>query len=220
MLDKVISLIKENNMQLPKILLNNYVKLNLTDRELIILIYLINDADTTYNPSKISSELNIPIKEILDSISKLSDKGFLKIEIVKVDKVRYENLSLDNLYKKLGFLIVNEEDKVTNIYDTFEKEFGRTLSPIEYEIISNLEKNYSEELILLALKEAIFNNAISLKYVDRILSDWKKKNIKSAFDVEKEKIKFKEKKETPKELFDYDWLNEKWDNKILRWNHY
>lgn len=209
MLEKVINLIKDSSIYLPRLLLNNYLKLNINDRELIILIYLLNEQDTTYNPSKISNELNIPIKEILDNISKLSEKGFLKIEIVKKDKVREEHLSLDNLYKKLGFLIVNEEDKVTNLYDTFEKEFGRTLSPIEYEIISNLEKNYSEELILLALKEAIFNNAVSLKYVDRILSDWKKKNIKSALDVEKERIKFKEKKETPKELFDYDWLNEK-----------
>lgn len=209
MLDKVINLIKDSSVSIPKLLLNNYVKLNLTDRELIILIYLMNEADTTYNPSKISNDLGMPIKEVLDHTSKLSDKGFLKLEIVKIDKVREEHLSLDNLYKKLGFLIVNEDDKQANIYDTFEKEFGRPLSPIEYEIISNLEKNYSEELILLALKEAIFNNAISLKYVDRILSDWKKKNIKSAIDVEKDKIKFKEKKESPKELLDYDWLNEK-----------
>lgn len=209
MLEKVMNLIRNSSISFPKLLLNNYVKLNLTDRELIILIYLINETDTTYNPSKISSDLAMPIKDVLDYTSKLSDKGFLKLEIIKIDKVREEHISLDNLYKKLGFLIVNEEDKQTNIYDIFEKEFGRPLSPIEYEIISNLDKNYSEELILLALKEAIFNGAISLKYVDRILSDWKKKNIKSAIDVEKDKIKFKEKKESPKELLDYDWLNEK-----------
>lgn len=54
-----------------------------------------------------------------------------------------------------------------------KKEFGRTLSPIEYEIISSFEDSYSKELILLALK-AIFNKVASLKYVDRILQEWTK----------------------------------------------
>lgn len=212
MLEKVVSLIKDSCISLPRLLFNNYVKLNLSDRELIILIYLINDNDSTYNPSRISNELSIPAKEILATIGKLIEKGFIQLEVRKVDKRIEEHLLIDNLYNRLGFLIVNEENKKSNLYDTFEKEFGRTLSPIEYEIISNLEDSYTNELILLALKEAIFNNVTSLKYVDRILQEWKKKNIKTPLDVEKDRIKFKEKKEAPKELFDYDWLNEKSNN--------
>ncbi|MDD3187352.1 MAG: DnaD domain protein [Bacilli bacterium] len=212
MLDKVIDLIKGSDVSMPRLLLNNYVKLNIKDRELIILLYLINEESSMYNPSKISADLNIPIKEVLMCINRLSEIGFVEIQIKKVAKIVEEHISLDNLYQKLAFLIVNEDKEPTNIYDAFEKEFGRTLSPIEFEIISYLESNFSEELILLALKEAIFNNAPSLKYVDRILQDWKKKNIKNASDVEKEKVKFKEAKDAqikPKELFDYDWLNEK-----------
>ena len=37
------------------------------------------------------------------------------------------------------------------MYDNFEKEFGRTLSPMEYEIINNWkEQKISNELILAA----------------------------------------------------------------------
>ena len=209
MVEKFINIIKDGNLSLPKLLLNNYIKLKITDRELIILIYLINDNDSVYNPSKISNFLNINITEVLTTISSLQEKGFLQIEIRKIDKLREEHILLDNLYSKLAFLVVKEEDKESDIYSMFEKEFGRTLSPMEYEIISSwLEKNYDETLVLKALKEAVFNHVSSLSYVDRILQEWKKKGIKTLEDVEKDKQKFVSKKQSTKQVFEYDWLNE------------
>jgi len=214
MVEKILDLIKESNMSLPRLLFRNYQSLNITDKELIVLIYLINESDTTYNPSKIGLNLNIKVNEVLDLISNLSSKGVLKIEIRKKDKIIEEHINLDDLYRKLVFLVINDApNETTTIYDAFEHEFGRTLSPIEYEIVSNwLSKNYEEELIFEALKEAVFNNVSSLNYVDRILIDWKKKGIKTVKEVEKERIKYKEKKADNKELFDYDWLNEKSNN--------
>ena len=100
------------------------------------------------------------------------------------------------------------ESKDTTLFDKFEKEFGRTLSPIEYEIIGAwIEGDFSEELILLALKEAIYNGVSNLRYIDKILYEWNKKGIKSKEDIEKEREKFS-KKDSKKEVFDYDWLNE------------
>ena len=79
------------------------------------------------------------------------------------------------------------EDNInnSNIYELIEKEFGRTLSPIEAEIISAwLDNNTSEELIKEALKEAVFNGVSSLRYIDKILYEWGKKGIKTVKDVE------------------------------------
>lgn len=59
----------------------------------------------------------------------------------------------------------------------------------------------------MALKEAVYNGAVSLRYIDRILYDWTKKGIKTEADVNLEKQKFKKKKETP-DIFNYDWLND------------
>lgn len=209
MVEKFIDILKYGNLSLPRLLLNNYIKLNIKDRELIILIYLLNDSNTIYNPSKISKNLNININEILMSINSLEELGLLQIEIRKVDKISEEHIILDNLYKKLAFLNIQEEEKTSDIYSVFEKEFGRTLSPMEYEIISKwLDNKFDESLIIEALKEAVFNNVSSLNYVDRILIDWKKKGIKSVKDAEVERQKFVSKKQTPKQVFEYDWLNE------------
>jgi len=51
-----------------------------------------------------------------------------------------------------------------------------------------------------------------LSYIDRILIEWKKKGIKNVKDAEIERQKFVSKKQTPKQVFEYDWLNEKRDS--------
>ena len=52
MKEKVINIIKNNDLLVPKLLLSNYKKLKLTSDELILLIYIINDRDVTFNPKK------------------------------------------------------------------------------------------------------------------------------------------------------------------------
>ena len=209
MVEKFVDILKNGTVTIPRLLLNNYANLKISDKEFIILIYLLNDIDTVYNPSKISKVLNINISDVLSSISSLEELGILQIEIRKIEKKSEEHVILDNLYKKLAYITVNEEEKSSDIYSIFEKEFGRTLSPMEYEIISKwLDEKFSESLIVEALKEAVFNNVSSLNYVDRILRDWKKKGIKSVNDALKEKEKFVAKKQTKEQIFEYDWLNE------------
>lgn len=209
MVEKFIDILKNGNVIFPRLLLMNYTKLNIKDREFILLIYLLNDDDTVYNPSKISKNLNIHVNEVLTSINALEELGLLQIEIRKIDKVREEHIILDNLYKKLAFLVIQEEEKSSDIYSIFEKEFGRPLSPMEYELISKwIENKFDDNLIKEALKEAVFNHAFSLSYIDRILIEWRKKGIKSVKEVEIERKKFASKKQAPKQVFEYDWLNE------------
>lgn len=207
LLGKVIELIQNNPFYIPNILLKNYRKLNISDSELIILIYLIN-TDNSFNPKLIAKDLNFNLNEVMDIISSLTEKDILKIDIVN-KKVREEIINLEGLYKKLGFVVVNgeiKEDK-KNIFDIFEKEFARTLSPMEYEHISRWQDEYNDELILLALKEAVFNGVNNLRYIDKILIDWNKKGIKNEQDIVNDRKSFQSKKQN-KKLFDYDWLNE------------
>lgn len=215
MMNKVIDVLK-NNIYIPKILLTNYKNLKIEEKELIILIYMINDKSNLFNPGKISEELNYKLPEVLELIEKLVNTDLVSINTEKNNGVLEEVIDLSNLYKKLAYLIINKEvedeelnDKKTNIYDDFEHEFGRTLSPIEYELISGwLESNYSEELILCALKEAVYNGVSNLRYIDKILYEWKRKGITTKEAVLKDKQNFKKNSTKKTEMFDYDWLNE------------
>ena len=58
MMEKVINLLK-NNISIPKILLTHYKELKIDEKELIVLIYIMNQDDNLFNPGQISEELNI-----------------------------------------------------------------------------------------------------------------------------------------------------------------
>ena len=214
-MDKIINILKNNNLNVPRILLYKYKILNLTESELIILIYIINCDNLNFDPKKISNDLNFSLPEVLELIDSLSTKDFIKIELKKVDKIREEFINLDNFYNKLAYLIINDEEISTttkepsNVFDIFEKELGRTLSPMEYEIINGwIDVPFKEELIIAALKEATYNGVSNLRYIDKILYEWKKKGINTTDDVEKNRNSFQSRKVESKPLFDYDWLND------------
>ena len=215
MTGKILELMKNGHIIVPRTLLTNYKKLKLTDKELIVLIYLLGTKE--FDPEKISEDLNIKLPDVLKLIDNLTNKDILKIS-VKSGKVCEEYIDLDEMYNKLAMTIINDKKEVpkTTIYDKFEKEFGRTLSPMEYEIIGAwIDGNYSEEIIGLALKEAVYNGVSNLRYIDKILSEWRKKGIKSEKDVKAEREK-RSKQKPKKEVFEYDWLNEN-DWKLSRW---
>ena len=207
MTGKIIELMKQGHILVPTALLQNYKKLKLTDKELIVLIYLLGVRE--FDPEKMSKDLKIKTTDALKLVDSLTSKDIMKIS-VKSGKVCEEYIDLDEMYNKLAMNIINDKEETPKItiYDKFEKEFGRTLSPTEYEIIGAwLESNYTEQLISLALKEAVYNGVTNLRYIDKILSQWHKKGIKNENDIKKER-EIRNKQKQKKEVFDYDWLNE------------
>lgn len=83
----------------------------------------------------------------------------------------------------------------TTIYDFIEENFGRTLSPIEYEEISKWEDN---ELTRYAIKQAVLNGKYNIKYISRILDSYKTKKIKTVQQAQQDEESFKKKKEDSK----------------------
>ena len=211
-MNNVIEVLKSKTYEIKEEILFNYKKLNITDSEFIVLIYLINSSNI-YNPKQISEDLNIELNIVLETVNSLCEKNIIEIKMEKKNNVRTEIINLDMLYEKIALsLDTKEEDNNSNIFSLFEKEFGRTLSPMEYEIINAwFDSGYSEELITLALKEATYNGVSNLRYIDKIIYEWGKKGIKTKEDVEKDRKKFKSNSKK-KELFDYDWLNDEDSN--------
>ncbi len=208
-MNELINTLKKKNYQIPFSLIASYKKINITEKELLLIIVLINEP---YNPKEIANILSIKLKEVLELINSLSEKGLVKIELERINNISVEVINLDYLYEKIALEIIGKNDKETTIYDKFEKELGRTLSPMEYEIVNGWLKENSEEVILLALKEAVYNNVSSMRYIDRIVNEWHKKGIKTKEDVENSRRQFKKNKTKNVELFDYDWLNDESNN--------
>ena len=86
---------------------------------------------------------------------------------------------------------MDDKNDNNDIYSKYEKELGRPLSPMESEIISKWLEEYDEELIILALKEAIYNGTTNFRYIDRIIFEWHKKGIKTEKDIIENRKKYK-----------------------------
>ena len=212
----VVDILKEKPIMIPSILFNNYKKLNITEEELIVLICLINEGEkTTYNPALITEKIGMDKYKVMQLINDLFEKQIINIKVEdNLYGKKEEYIYLDLLYNKLFNLIIdNQNNNViildSNIFNMFETELGRTLSPMEVEIINEwISEGITEELIKEALKEAISNDVRNLKYVDRILFNWRVKGIKTKNDIIKEKKNYRKAKKTIENIYDYNWLEE------------
>ncbi len=212
--NNVRKILMDRPLVIPRIIINNYKKLNITEEELIILIFIIDyGVDLEYNPSIFVQELNIDKYKVLELINSLKEKNVLTILIKKENKkVSSEYISLQPLYDKIMNIVMDNKEKQIeideNIYSIFENELGRTLSPLEYEKIKEMVTSYGQELVVEALKEAVYNRANNLRYIETILSEWNKKGHKTKADILKDRENYRRKKTDNIKLPDIDWLNE------------
>lgn len=212
--NNVRKILMDRPLVIPRIIINNYKKLNITEEELIILIFIIDyGVDLEYNPSIFVQELNIDKYKVLELINSLKEKNVLTILIKKENKkVSSEYISLQPLYDKIMNIVMDNKEKQIeideNIYSIFENELGRTLSPLEYEKIKEMVTSYGQELVVEALKEAVYNRANNLRYIETILSEWNKKGHKTKADILKDRENYRKKKTDNIKLPDIDWLND------------
>lgn len=190
-------------------LLAYYPQLKITNSELILIIQLelfAQKGNKFPSNEQMAANTNFSATEIASIIQQLIDKNDLTIDQVTDEKGRIGNYyNLDRLYSKLDDLLeknvatpksgeetTNTTSEIDNsplnqLLRQFEIEFGRYLSPIEREEISawlNVD-HYDPEIIKLALREAVLSQAYSLKYVDRVLLNWQRHNLKTPSEVQK-----------------------------------
>ena len=188
-------------------------KLGLTLTEFLLLLYFENSDDYILDFDLISEKLKISKESVLESFNSLLSKNIINLISEKnKEGKRYDKVSLENFYNNISETKQKEaKGKIKeDIFTKFEAEFRRPLSGMEFEVIKAwLEKIDNEELILAALKEAVYNGATSIRYIDTILHEWDKKGLKSKEDVDNYfKNKYDEKKLEETNLFEYNWLDD------------
>lgn len=196
---------------------------------LAILQYMFDNKIPELNESqmKIFNNLKRPLDKSKTKSKNKSKQNQNKIEM-KSNKNQNENKNkthqdvnvndnINNFINENRVRGMGEEEETNNIFAFIESNFGRTLNSIEYEIISNWEDN---ELTRYAIKQAVLNQAYSVKYIDTILENYKIKGIKTVVDARKDDKEFKEKKKTKvnksiKAEQIPDWFNKNIDDDLL-----
>lgn len=213
--------IDQGQTVLPTLLLQHYRDLGISNNELVLILQIksyIDKGEAFPNTEEIAQNMHLSKDNVFKAVHQLMQKKLISIDTTKDENgITQDAYSLSFLWDKLFVLLKQEQVDTTDekieketvqntksMYTIFEKEFGRPLSPMEMEtLVMWVEQDkYSPELVQMALREAVLSQVYNFKYIDRILLNWEKKNIRTKEQVEKESQRFRD--QTSKNLSQSD----------------
>lgn len=90
------------------------------------------------------------------------------------------------------------DDHTVDLISLFEDEFGRLLSPIEIEQIDQWASEMEPMLVVEALKRAVLGGKHNFKYINTILLEWKKNNIRTLEEISRYEQDFQKRRSRQK----------------------
>ncbi|WP_249030235.1 DnaD domain-containing protein [Tannockella kyphosi] len=179
-----------------KLLMMRAKQLDIQSDECLVLLYLLE-----LNDSGIRSITPVVLAKYVTYTTKQLDAILRSLMVKKLIVNKGGTIELLNLNQLLLSQEKEVEEVKEDLISIFESEFGRSLSPFELTSIREwlMEEKFEEETVLLALKEAVKSNAVSLRYIEAILQNWKKNGISRRFVDQPEK--------SMAPVSNYDWIN-------------
>lgn len=207
--DYAHNILDDGQTTISNYLLKHYHKIGINNQELFIYLLIKGNHDLLIpmpEMTDLHDQTGYSEQQLFDLFHQMIEKKLTKISQVSIEGQQVDAYDFTPMYEKLALIKNHELESSTQpikkhpivdssqrqaVFESIEKEFGRTLSPIEMESISQWLDidHYSPELIQLALKEAVLNQVYNLKYMDRIISNWYKQNLKSPQQIEAYKKK-------------------------------
>lgn len=174
-------------------LLERYHELGIRNLECMLLIHLIDfeqHGDNFPSFDKLAQRMGVTEKEITDMLRHMMSEGWIEIVQDRQGDRYGDHFDLTLVQQKLGEIDhqalsssqqVASSENQQEIFEMISNEFGRQLSPIEYQEIARWmnEDGYEPSTIKEALKEAVVHQVYNLKYISRILYNWKQRNQKT-----------------------------------------
>ncbi|MCG7343059.1 DnaD domain-containing protein [Sporosarcina sp. ACRSL] len=224
--------IKQGNVTISQLFFQHYKALDIKDVDAMLLLHMFafqTEGSQFPTPSDLAARMHLSENQVSEILQRLMQRGLLEIQQSQDENgVLYEQFSMLPLWNRLVNIVLaeknvkeeqKEKDEEGEIFTLFEQEFGRLLSPMECETITMWldEDGHAVQIIRAALKEAVLAQKLSLRYIDRILFEWKKKRVKTLNDVEKQSKSFRtaimrpaqNQESVVKKVPFYNWLEER-----------
>ncbi len=174
-LDQALEALEWNFATFPYIVLTHYHTLGLSDHDAMVILHIMAYQQVEHSfPSvdELSDRMSLSRQDIAATLQRLFGDGLMVHEGQRV--------SIRPLITRM-FGVEDQEKVVLSVFTRFEEEFGRLLSPLEYEQIVKWmeEDDYKEWMIIEALRESVLAGVYNFRYVDTILRDWGRSKITS-----------------------------------------
>lgn len=111
------------------------------------------------------------------------------------------NTNIQNT-KKINNSTTTNNSNFEDVFDIIQNNFGRTLNDLEYETIKSWKNyNFPVELLIYAIKKTVLKNIYNISYIDKILYEWDKNNIKTVAQAQKSDEEHSNKKKQFKQVY-------------------
>ncbi len=218
MKEQILEILNSKKLVLNDYLIRIAMNKELSLNEFLLLVYFDNSYDNKFDVELISSILGVDSAIVMEAFNGLMIKGLVTLESSKdIEDRNTEVINLDGFYKLVIDLVTAKKDEEIkeDVLKVFESELGRTISPRELELINGwLSTGISEEIIIGALREAVYNGVTRFSYIDKIIYEWDKKGFKTMDDVKEYLTNRREEKSNDKvankkasDVLDYDWID-------------
>jgi len=192
---------KQGALNLGEILVITYKKLGLNEASytfLVLFARLIKEKPSAWSLSEITELMTLDAHVCSQIFISLIHDGFLLVESKEDEQGRRsEHYSLAPLFLKIEAILkkeatLNRASELESLSVKIEQLFG-VLSPKDIELIQYWmsDDGFDVSLIEIALGEMQMHDIRSLKYVDKILLDWKRKNIYTVDEAKRSLIDFR-----------------------------
>ncbi|MBK0040214.1 MULTISPECIES: DnaD domain protein [Leuconostoc] len=178
--------IQAGNSSISNELLLHYQDIGLDNDDLVLYFQVqrIQDRGDQATPAAVAQIMHTTEKVVIQRLQSLIKRELMQ---VKGGAIKTEVYDFTPLFDKLlGGTIVEHSELLSDgkstrrqIMQTLESEFGRPLSPMEMQTISHWfdQDHFEPVMMMLAIQEAVANNARSLRYIETILTNWQRDNI-------------------------------------------
>lgn len=144
----------------------SHLNLNSVETVILLLLDLSIRKKEHVDPKILANKANIGIKEFDEGLTKLIQKGYVKVDITQ-DEVHYQ---LDDSLFIFSTSIESSSQK--DILGVFEREFKRPLSNHEIDKLNDWLMKLDYGFLMHALREAVIYKKLNFNYIDRILVKW------------------------------------------------
>lgn len=188
--------------QVSSFILNHYGELGLSSDEFIVFLHFSNGVTNMQHIARCMQRSDL---EMLEIMQQLVNKQLVRDEQMTLADGKIDiHYSFEPLYQKVVTMLlqvpqeVKIEPSITfeQLTHMFEQEFGRALTPMQLTMLHDWIKidDYSPDLIMVALKEAVLANVYHLNYIRTILDNWKQKGILTVQEAESQAQKYRKQK--------------------------
>lgn len=192
---------------MPNLLLSYYTRLGLDEAEVMLLIQVFRmqaqEGDQFPTPEKLAQFMSIDAGKVREIMVSLMEKKMLNVA---------PDLAQPNgrcRYDWKGFMLRlaevwlaeydNDPQSASNstwaeVYDAYEKELGRPLSPLECTQLEEWCRKYPSVLVHEALRLAVMHGVYHFRYIETILLEWQRSNVRTVREAQEHETRFRERK--------------------------